>query len=486
MDVLERGAPRIRGARCSRTAFARRSVVTRGVRLPASEEFDMTRQKHLKQLVRARMEKTGERYATARRHVVRDASPPGAETVRSELHFTGNVPAATALRTLLGAAGIRAPHSNAPFSEAMLFGIAGGIGIGVFSFLYEKQNFASFYVAARHDWADDVRYLTDGAVALGADVFVAEGAKNASQLIARALGDRHPVIVWVDAASLPYKAMPAFYSGMASHLIVLHSVDDASGIARVADLSDELIELPLDILTAARTRVKKDKQRVLALRATRQPPSLDALVRRGLEECRDGLLGAKAVGNARTNFSLEALRVWGNRLSGSRDKDSWERIFTPGARLWRGLTSITEYVEHYGTGGGLSRPLFAEFLEEAADALGWTPLRPLAARYAELGRQWTDLADAALPDDVPAMREAKDLLARRSELLHSDGAGATAAVRATWQRLDELAKAADENFPLSVDAARDLRADLQRRVLALHAAEVEAHEELSAVLGNRE
>jgi hypothetical protein len=102
----------------------------------------MTRQKHLKQLVRARMEKTGERYATARRHVVRD-TPAGSNAARGGVsHLTGNVPAATALRTLLTAAGVRAPHTNEPFSEAMVYGVAGGIGIGVFSFLYEKENFA--------------------------------------------------------------------------------------------------------------------------------------------------------------------------------------------------------------------------------------------------------------------------------------------------------------------------------------------------------
>jgi len=61
-------------------------------------------------------------------------------------------------------------------------------------------------------------------------------------------------------------------------------------------------------------------------------------------------------------------------MHGSRDEDSWERVFTPGSRLWRGLTSINEYIEHYGTGGGLSRPLFAEFLVEADDALGTEPL----------------------------------------------------------------------------------------------------------------
>src|SRR5687768_7819912 len=175
--------------------------------------------------------------------------------------------------------------------------------------------------------------------------------------------------------------------------------------ATIGDLSGEPIEIPLDVLRAARSRIKKDKQRVLSLRAGSLPP-LDAMVRDGLAACRDGLLGANAMGGSKTNFSLEALRVWGTRLHGSRDKESWDHMFTPGARLWRGLTSINEYIEHYGTGGGLSRPLFAEFLEEAGQALGSEPVRRLSERYADLGRAWSELGDAALPDDVAPIREA--------------------------------------------------------------------------------
>jgi len=441
----------------------------------------MTRQKHLKQLVRVRMEKTGERYATARRHIIRQAHGDDAES-RPLAHRTGNIPATTALRTLLAAAGVRDPRTKEPFTEAMVYGIAGGIGIGVFSFVYEKANFASFYVAARNDWANDVRYLTRAAERFGAKVSVAEGAKPTADAVTKTLGTHQPCIVWLDAAALPYKAMPAFYAGMASHTVVLYSIDETAGTASLGDLSDEPIDVSLDVLKGARTRIKKDKQRVMTLHATEKLPALETLVRNGLAACRDGLLGANAMGNSRTNFSLDALRVWGTRLHGSKDKESWERIFTPGARLWRGLTSINEYIEHHGTGGGLSRPLFAEFLEEASDALGWPALQPLGQQYAELGRQWGELADAALPDDVLAMREAKDLLARRSELLHSDGPSATEAVRAVWARLDELAKAAEEHFPMSDSAVVELRAELQRRVLALHAGEAAAHEALSGAL----
>lgn len=154
----------------------------------------------------------------------------------------------------------------------MLYGIAGGIGIGVFSFLYEKANFASFYLAARHDWANDVRYLTRAVERMGARATVAEGAAASARLLATAFADAQPCIAWVDAAALPYRAMPASFSGMASHLVVLHTVvDDATGMARIGDLTDEPIEIPTAVLAAARRRVRKDKQRVMAVRVAGEP-----------------------------------------------------------------------------------------------------------------------------------------------------------------------------------------------------------------------
>src|SRR5262245_12719477 len=120
----------------------------------------MTAHKHLKQLIRARMETTGERYAAARRQVLRQApaSPPGTDPAVPG-HFPGTIPATTALRVIVTHAGLVAPHTGEPYSEAMLFGIAGGIGAGVFSFVYEKEDFASFFIAGRHNWQDDLGYL---------------------------------------------------------------------------------------------------------------------------------------------------------------------------------------------------------------------------------------------------------------------------------------------------------------------------------------
>jgi len=74
------------------------------------------------------------------------------------------------------------------------------------------------------------------------------------------------------------------------------------------------------------------------------------------------------------------------------------------------------------------------------------------------------------------MKAAKGLLARRSELIRGGDPATTEEVRAVWRRLDTLAEGARAQFPLSDSAVAALRADLQRRVFSLHAAEIAAHE----------
>jgi hypothetical protein len=114
----------------------------------------MTAQKHLKQLVRARMIKTGERYAAAHRQVT-GQHHSSASAIPSD-HLPGQVPAANALRNLLW--GVRGPGGDPP-GEALIFGLAGGIGAGLFTFFYEAEEVATFYIAGRHLWQDDLAYL---------------------------------------------------------------------------------------------------------------------------------------------------------------------------------------------------------------------------------------------------------------------------------------------------------------------------------------
>lgn len=440
----------------------------------------MTAQKHLKQLVRARMQKTGERYATARRHLLGNFQNNNSDPT-TRWHFPGNVPATTALRILLTHYGMRAPHTGEPFSEAMLFGLAGGVGIGVFAFYYQKEDHASFFLAGRHQWHDDAAYLDEALQRFGFKPVIQEtaGAKAAEQQLRSALNGG-PCVAWVDMAELPHRAMPKEFSGGGYHVVVAYRVNE-DGTALIGDLTDAPISISLADLARSRARIKKQKHRLLSLpeASTKVKPDLKTLVQAGLRRCHE-VLQHPTLPGMKSNGKLEALKTWANRLHGSKDKESWEAVFKPGANLWRGLTWIYDCVENYGTGGGLCRPIFAEFLQESGSALKDSKLTALGEQYAALGRQWSELAESALPDNVPLMRSAKDLLTKRRELLH-DGAP-TEEVRAVWQELGELAKQAGQQFPLPAKECADLRAQLQQKVLAIHEREVATQAALLTVI----
>ncbi|NJN18604.1 MAG: BtrH N-terminal domain-containing protein [Oscillochloris sp.] len=432
----------------------------------------MTANKHLKQLVRARMARTGERYAAARRQIIREHSPDRSNP-QAPAHLPGSIPAATALRILLRHSGARPS-----LSEAMAFGIAGGIGIGVFAFYYEREDVANFFIAGRHRWHDDQAYLFGALERLGVRAIIREsgGAKAARRQLIELVAAHGPCIAWVDMAGLPHRAMPEFWQGGGYHVVLVYAVDAVAGTALIGDLTDEPITIGLDELAQAQARIKKQQHRLLALEAAPDLSRLDDLILAGLRSCHAELLQptlTQAAGNAR----LEALSTWAERMHGGTAKNAWERTFRPGPNLWRGLTAIYDFVEHYGTGGGLCRPIFADFLAESAAFLGRADLEALAEQYRVLGRAWSDLADAALPDDVAPLAEAKRLLAHKAELLHT---GAPAAeVRAVWEQLADLERETANPFPLDNAGSTALRAGLRSRIEALYTAEQQALQALS-------
>ena len=174
----------------------------------------MTKQKHFKERVRARMAKTGESYTTARRHVFA-AQTKGESSVADLPHFPGIHPETTALLGALAHAGVTNPHNGEFFTEPMVFGIAGGIGAGVFHFYYAAEDFASFYIAGRHRWQESDAYLVDACLRFGVTPTVLEsgGKKKAATLLADAVDATGCAIAWVDMGFLPYRGMSTCVSG---------------------------------------------------------------------------------------------------------------------------------------------------------------------------------------------------------------------------------------------------------------------------------
>ncbi len=423
----------------------------------------MTKQKKLKDRVRARMARTGEHYTTARRHVLaqalgsHDAAP---ETV------AGQIPAVAALRTLLVHSSAALPESVGT-SEALLMGIAGGIGVGVYSFRYEADDQSSFFLAGRHLWEDDEAYLRAAVERLGLKAVVSEtaGAKAARKNLDRAL-EPGPVIAWVDMASLPHRALPANRVGSGYHVVAVHEADEDSAL--IVDLADDPIRVPRAEFEAARGRIRKFKNRLLGVAPSGEGFELDRAVRSGIAACADGLR------NGRANHTVDGFATWADRLEASSGKHAWASIFPSGRHLWTALTWTYDCIEHYGTGGGLCRSLFADFLAEVSRAGILDGAQEVSERYAELGRQWTELARAALPDGEPLFREARALLDQKAEVYLSEGANGTEQLRQLWERYSELGREAADSLPLDEEQSEGLRHQLAAAVRAIHAAEVDA------------
>ncbi len=445
----------------------------------------MTVRKKFKQLVRHRMQRTGESYTTARRQILAKRQPL-VTTIPAPSHLAGSVPATTVLRVLLTHAGLR-DSDGQPLSESMLFGLAGGIGLGVFQFYYEKEDIGTFFLAGRASWHDDLDYAQGLTTRLGlvTEVVETSGASKAKRQLRQALERGGPVMAWVDAEGLPHRATPDTMGGGSYHVVTIYSIDDDRGIAWIGDSADRPMAVSLAELARARARIGKQKHRLLWLPEQEgrnlEPAELVDLVRSGIRRCHE-LLDQPKMRHMAESFQLAALETWADRLSttprAKNRKTSWSRVFASDSNLWRGLTWIYDSIEHYGTGGGLCRPLMADFLSDAAGRLDQPTLRRLSERYRQLGQRWTELAHTALPDTVAGLKRARTLLGRKAELLH-DGAP-PAEIAAVWEELREHRDRQLRDFPLDQGAREELRLRLREHVLAIHRDEVEALAELRA------
>jgi hypothetical protein len=444
----------------------------------------MTTDKHAKARVRARMARTGERYTTARMHVLRDAPGGGAAMapdpatpthgepgVAATLHVGVNGGAA-ALRALLAAAGT-------PVSEPLALVLGGGIGLGVMQFHYAAEGVGTFYLAGRHRWDDERAFLVDALRRVGCEPIVTEStspAKGERQL-REALEPGGPVVAWVDAAQLGTRSMPAHLSGGGYHVLVVRVIDDAAGVAIVDDLAARPIAVPLPDLARARARIAKDRHRLLRLAPAARADITPAAVGAGLRATIDGFAAPRT-----RSFSLDALGDWVRRLRGN-GSDAWTTVFADGGHLLDALVAIRDGIEHQGSGGGLVRRPFAAGLQEAAEmGVAADRLPAVAEAYDDLGRAWTDLAAQVLPDGVPALRRARQLADRRASLYRAQTPDAREALASSWAEYAALRGEAADCFPLDGGQLRAFLDAIAEAVEVLHGTERAALERLRSAI----
>jgi hypothetical protein len=112
---------------------------------------------------------------------------------------------------------------------------------------------------------------------------------------------------------------------------------------------------------------------------------------------------------ARHNFGFAAYQRLADMLVNTHNKQSWERFFAPGMRMYHALAGSVgqpgaySWVQTWGAASGAERGLYADFLDEAAAILKKPALSEPAEGFRESYSLWFEFAEALLPDDIPLL-----------------------------------------------------------------------------------
>jgi hypothetical protein len=385
----------------------------------------MTDQKHLKRRIRTRMARTGERYSVARAHVVGrpdhpysqhgPAEPPVVDhghPLRGGVH-----PDSAAVAALL------ARHGR-DVSEAMAFGVGGGPGAGYILWEFAAHDSRVLTLGFRHrwnylDWAE--RALTR----LGATpvTHTTAGQKGAADALTGALADGRTALTWPDRHLVGYWHLPEHLDGRGGHGVLAYA-QDGDGV-RIDDRNLAPLTVDRRAFDVARARVPSYRNRLVTVTGV-EDTDLAAAVDAGIADT------LAQLGGTSESFALPAWRKWARLVTDVTHAKGWPTVFADGRGLTGALLSAWEGIEPAGMTGGHLRDLYADFLDEAAALLGRPALAGAAATFREAGRCWHEVAEVALPSDVPAYARLRELTAELAMgVVAGDGGADTRAEAAT-------------------------------------------------------
>jgi Butirosin biosynthesis protein H, N-terminal/Domain of unknown function (DUF4872) len=374
-----------------------------------------------------------------------------------------------ALWSALKGVGFARVKSLEPLSEALLFGIGGGIGLGYF--VYESGDYTSLYLATRLVTNENPEsgFLMTICTRLGVEVRQqsTSSALLAEKKLQASLETGSPVLVYVDPRRLPYPGLPAVYQ-----TVLVYAYDASQGTYQVIDRCREPLTLTSEELSTARTGEGAPRFRSLEI-VGGGPIARDALrdaisagLAAGLMQLREGFGPA----NFRSNFGLQGLEKWAALLINPKDKRGWPKFFSPGKRLFEALLSAYHQIEQRGSPAAL-RPLYAHFLEEAGELTENPKLVEAAGLARASAETWSQLSAALLPESIPLLAEARRLVERRLDQFYEQGRSAGDEMAQSLVNLEALRTAASSNFPLSLEETGEFLDALRQRVLAVLQAE---------------
>lgn len=456
----------------------------------------MTTNKAFKRVVRARMAKTGETYATARRHLLEDTAEarpvetgaglgtPSGYRLRGGLH-----PDTATLANVLANQGVVSGLTGEPLTEAAILGIGGGLGAGYILWQFQAEHRGKVHRGPvltlgfrnrwQYPWIPGWTGTTLERLGIEPDVHETGGARAAGEALDTRLDDGAVVIASVDLQTIGTWGQPDDLAGHEG-LVVVVLGRDPDGTYLVDDRGRNPLRVSPAVMAAARGRISSFKHRILRLPMTNGPIPADRLRnawRAGLEDQVEHLRSRS------DSFSLAAWRKWSRMMTDERNAKAWPRVFADGHGLFGAMSAIHENVDgQVGAQGGHLRELYAAALEEAAIALENPALRDAARAWRGAADLWEELADAAVPPDLDDAAKAVEAVETLHEAVMAGEPGrstAVAAAETVWAIGDRYA----DDFPLPADRIGSILEDLGARIAEIHRAEIDALEVTARAIG---
>jgi hypothetical protein len=349
---------------------------------PPDKAVTMTTHNELKRLVRARMARTGESYTTARRQILARAAR---RSGRGQHHES------TLLACLLERAGHRDPRTGHPYTETTLCGLAGGIGFLYAIFEYRGELPIVTVVAQHHPqpWAPAA--LTR--LGITHEVAHSSAPRAARGALDRALDSGQAVQCVVSRARLPwYEGSPALDADPYP-VVVLGRRGDA---LLVQDGPPEPYPIAADDFAAAWSAHRKGRHARLTVGPPDRTPDLPAAMRDAIATTVGHLTGPVLGNSFDVNMGFSGMARLSVQLRDTRGSSGWtRRMAAPGA-LPASLRRLHACLEAEYTAPAATRPLYAGFLDEAAEALAVPALHRAADHMRTSGTQWSSVAATAL------------------------------------------------------------------------------------------
>lgn len=320
-------------------------------------------------------------------------------------------PPTAALSRILEFKKVENPLTCQPYTEAFLLGLGGGLGAGYILFQFKHLPHPMLSLGFRNQWNNTKAFLGNLARRIQLKVNFREfkDNKTAEAALQAFIKQGQLVVVWVDKAFLPYHQIPASLRGYINHQVAVYGRNGRLWRLYLDDMSSRPFEIREKTFTAARANLSQNNFRIMVYKGARNlsEQSLREGITEGINDC------ATQLTRPLKTIGVSTFETWAEKLTDHRDQQGWPRIFKDQKGLFPVLRRAYELIKLDGTGGFALRKVYSGFLHEAAGYLNNPHLNAVAAQYLQLSNHWANLAENALPSQIPAFDRVKNLLNKK-------------------------------------------------------------------------